>query len=166
MMSIKQAADAAAVGTDFSQSAHLTMTGLEYNPYVTPSPGVLANPVYDCGRGSIYIWVARLIDNHGFLATSARAAIPPITDPSFLLNHTNQIQCMIFPVVPSESLAGFFSNGRIREGDRVLVSSIRDQQLGEDGSEVLIGGTADKVHFHGDFNLLPRPKKDDHPRGT
>lgn len=162
MTNIQLQQQAAAAGADFSQYDHLAMTGLEYNPFATPSPGVLANPVYDFGRGSIYIWVARLVDNRG----SSDGSIPPITDPTFLANFTGSIQCSLYPAVPDESLASYFTAGRMKEGDQVVVTAYRSQQLADDGSEILLCGTASKVAFHGSFDVQNRPKKDDHPRGS
>lgn len=166
MAHIQRQNDAVQNGTDYTQYAHLTLTGLEYNGFATPQPGVLVNPVYDDGRGSVYIWIARLLDNHGLLDDQGTLTVPPITDPSFLDNSTDYIQCSLLPVVPADTLATYFQKGRFEEGDTVTVTSFKGQHIDAAQCDILIEGMAAKLTLHSFFPVQARPKKDDHPRGA
>lgn len=162
-----QKQDSQTNGVDFSSFEHLTLTGLEANPFATDSPGSYANPVYDAGRNSIYIWVARLVDNPGEYDSENNLVVPPLTDPSFLPTHASQIKCYSLPVVPADTLAQYYSRGRIKEGDQVLITALEGQQLDSDNvTPAVYGGVATRLALHQSFPVTSRPVKDDHPRGT
>lgn len=162
----RQQADAARNGTDFEDQAHLTLTGLEANPFATPAPNVFANPVYDLGRDSLYVWVARFVDNTGGANTDGSEAYPPITSPDFLPSFTDHIQCMALPMVPADTLAEYYTRGRMKESDTVWIQAYQGQNLNRDGSSQVFGGSVRKLSTHGAFPVAARPLKDDHPRGT
>jgi hypothetical protein len=163
MAQIKRKKDTAVSNKSNESYDHLALSGLEYNPFATESPGVFSNPIYDAGRGSIYIWVARLIDNAGRVDSQGNVVRPPITSASF---DTDHIVCMRHPVVPAETLATYFAHGRLHEGDTVLLTEFSSQHLDDDLKPVVIGGVASRLALHSRFPVQSRPKKDDHPRGA
>ena len=163
---LQQQQDAINNGTDFTDYEHLTLSGLEANPFATPAPGVFANPVYDEGNNSLYVWVARLVDNQGGMNPDRSVAFPPITDPTFLTTYTSHIQCMALPMVPSDTLAQYYNKGRIKEGELVMISAYEGQQIDSNGDVEVYGGSVSKVATHKFFPVTSRPTKDDHPRGS
>lgn len=163
---LQQQQDAADNGFDFSDYEHLTLTGLEANPFATQTPGAFANPVYDVGNNSLYVWVARLVDNQGGMNPDRSVAFPPLTDPSFVSDHLEHIHCMPLPMVPADTLAQYYNKGRIKEGELVMISAFEGQQLDASGSPEVYGGSVSKVATHKFYPVTSRPSKDDHPRGT
>jgi len=128
------------------------------------------NPVYIGDLNVILVWIAAVEENREILDPSGNAVNPSILEMSVSGSgtgpfDTDYITCHNFPCIPAVHSASFFQGGQFCEGERLLMTQTKMQQLHQDNSPVSIAGFVQRASVLFDVDI-DRPSRDTNPGGT
>ena len=130
----------------------------------------LENPVYISDLKTIVIWIAAVEENREILDPVGNLVNPSILEMQVSGSgtgsfDTNYITCHHFPCMPSPHSATLFQGGQFSEGEQLILTQTKMQQLHADDSPVSISGFAQRGSLL--FNTpVARPSRDVNQSGT
>ena len=131
----------------------------------------LENPVYIKDLNIILVWIAAVEENRDIQDSSGNLVNPSILNMDVSGSgtgafDTNYITCQHYPCVPGLHSTLFFHGGQLSEGERLVITQSKVQQLhAKDGSPVAISGFAQRASPLYDTSV-DRPARDVNQRGT
>ena len=131
----------------------------------------LENPVYIKDLNVILVWIAAVEENRAILDPSGAQVNPSILEMNVSGSgtgafDTNYITCHHFPCVPALHSTSWFQGGQFSEGERLVLTQTKMQQLHpDDNSPVSISGFVQRASILYSANV-DRPTRDVNQAGT